>query len=328
VTRLLFIQAKNRGYFRLTLLTSLLAFAWILLGVYIQTTGSALACPDWPQCFGFFTAPHTQLQMQLATERFPHTAINQHHIWLEVIYRYLSVAVLGGIILLTITAAKLWEELSAYTLFICFCLLILASGEITLRLHTVAENQQPLFLLAHALIAFATVSLLWWLNRITNPNSSMAQQSYSGLKPWAWLSLLLVIQVVLSLAVNISYVSSACSHLAFCANALTSLVQNLHHNTPLHWLFSQKTLDLLAFASLGYICLFSSLQTTNRQINHLAFFMLFLIAADIVLVKLSTTGMSPTTTILCQTTIATFLLMSMISLMIHVYRTPHHYWSH
>jgi heme A synthase len=326
VTRLLFAQAKNHGYFSLTLLTSLLAFAWILLGVYIQITGSALACPDWPQCFGFFISPHTTPQLQLAAERFPHTAISIHNTWLEMIYRYLSVAVLGCIIFLTLMAATLWDELSSYTFFICFCLLLLASGEITLRLHTVLQNQQPLFLLSHGLIAFAAIGLLWWLNRITHPTPSSHQQHNQDMKPWACLSLLLVIQVIISIAINLSYTSESCTHLAFCANKINLLFQYSGHNKLLQTLLTQKTLDLIGFISLGYLCVFSALQLLNRQINHLAFFILVLIAADIALVKSTTTGFNITVSILCQTAIAIFLLLATISLIIHVYRKPRHYW--
>jgi heme A synthase len=332
VSRLLFIQAKHRGFFRLTLLTTFLAFLWIILGVYIQTTNSAPGCPDWPQCFGFFTAPHTTLQLQLAAERFPHTAIALHSVELELAYRYLSVAVLTCIILLTLNAARLWNELPANSFLICCGLIGLSSAEITLRMHAVMQNQQPQFLLSHALIAFGIVSLLWWLNRITHPNAqSTSNQAYQNIRPWAWLSLLLVFQVILSITINISYVNTLCQHFAFCSSALTSLFHvntlNLGNHTFLQTLISQKTLNIIAFLSLGYLCLFSALLLLDRQINHLAFFILTSVITEIILVNPKFAGINITVLTLCQTGIAACLLMAMISLLIHIHRTPHHYWS-
>jgi heme A synthase len=332
VSRLLFIQAKHRGFFRLTLWTTFMAFLWIILGVYIQKTGSALACPDWPQCFGLFTAPHTTLQLQLAAERFPHTAITLHNIELQVAYRYLSVAVLACIVLLTLNAARLWNELPANSFLICCGLIGLSSTEITLRMHTVIQNQQPLFLLSHALIAFGIVSLLWWLNRITHPDAQpTSNQSYQNIRPWAWLSLLLVFQVILSIAINISYVNSLCQHFAFCSDALTTLLHvntlNLDNHTLLQTLISQKMLNIIAFLSLGYLCLFSALLMMDRQINHLAFFILTLVITEIILVSPKFAGINLTLFTLCQTGIAACLLMAIISLLIHIHRTPHHYWS-
>jgi heme A synthase len=332
LSRLLFIQAKNPGFFRLSLLTTFLALLWIILGVYIQTSGSAPGCPDWPQCFGFFTAPHTALQLQLAAKRFPHTVIALHNIEFEVAYRYLSAALLTCIILLTLSATKLWNELTANAFLICCGLIGLSSAEITLRMHSVMQNQQPLFLLNHALIAFGIVSLLWWLNRITQPDAqSTSHQPYQNIRPWAWLSLALVFQIVLSIAINISYVNSLCQHFAFCSNALTSLLHlnpvKLDNNALLQTLISQKTLNMIAFLSLGYLCLFSALLTLHRQINHLAFFILTLVITEIILVSPKFAGINLTVLTLCQTGIAACLLMAMISLLIHVYRTPHHYWS-
>jgi heme A synthase len=331
VSRLLFIQAKNHGFYRLTLLTTLLAFLWIILSVYIHATGSAPGCPDWPQCFGFFTTPDTQLQLQLAREHFPHTAITLHSIELEVAYRYLSVAVLACIILLTLSAAKLWSELPANSFLICCGLIALSSSEITLRMFSVVQNQQPLFLLTHVLIAFGTVSLLWWLNRITHPNAQISSQPYQSIRPWAWISLLLVFQIVLSITINLSYANSLCQHFAFCSSALTTLLHfntlPLDKNRLLNTLMSQNTLNIIAFLSLGYLCLFSALLMMHRQINHLAFFILTLVITEIILVSPRFAGINLTLLTLCQTGIAACLLMAMISLLIHIYRTPHHYWS-
>jgi hypothetical protein len=194
------------------------------------------------------------------------------------------------------------------------------------------QNQQPLFLLSHALIAFGIVSLLWCLNRITHPDAPISSHRYQHIKPWAWISLLLVFQIVLSITINLSYVNSLCQHFAFCTSALTTLLDfktlPLDNTTFLGTLMAQKTLNIIAFLSLGYLCLFSALLIMDRQINHLAFFIMALVITEILLVSPRFAGINLTVLTLCQTGIAACLLMAMISLLIHVHRKPHHYWSH
>ena len=41
---------------RATLLALALTYALIVLGAWVRATGSGLACPDWPTCYGHLAA--------------------------------------------------------------------------------------------------------------------------------------------------------------------------------------------------------------------------------------------------------------------------------
>ena len=68
MARYWFIASKYKSGSKLALVAFLLAFVVIILGAYTRLTDAGLSCPDWPHCYGFMTAPHTQSQLQSAAQ--------------------------------------------------------------------------------------------------------------------------------------------------------------------------------------------------------------------------------------------------------------------
>src|ERR1700733_6019355 len=89
-TRYWFISTRYRRNSKLTLFTFALAFVVILLGAYTRLTNAGLSCPDWPNCFGYLTAPHTTAQLQDAAHKFPATAVDVKKAWTEMPHRYFA----------------------------------------------------------------------------------------------------------------------------------------------------------------------------------------------------------------------------------------------
>src|SRR5204863_5742155 len=51
------VIARTRALSRLAVSTAVLMFGLIVLGSIVRTTGSGLACPDWPLCHGHLLPP-------------------------------------------------------------------------------------------------------------------------------------------------------------------------------------------------------------------------------------------------------------------------------
>src|SRR5437870_2521865 len=75
---------------KLALLASLLAFVVIVMGAYTRLNNAGLSCPDWPRCYGYLTAPHTQSQITSAVKAFPSVPVDTGRAWIEMRHRYLA----------------------------------------------------------------------------------------------------------------------------------------------------------------------------------------------------------------------------------------------
>ncbi|MDB5883334.1 MAG: cytochrome controlling protein rane protein-like protein [Ramlibacter sp.] len=91
----------------LTLLTLFLTFDLVLFGAFTRLTDSGLGCPDWPGCYGSATAAGAHAQIEQAQAAMPTGPVTHAKAWIEMVHRYLAMAV--GVLIAALAAAA-WSR--------------------------------------------------------------------------------------------------------------------------------------------------------------------------------------------------------------------------
>jgi cytochrome c oxidase assembly protein subunit 15 len=89
----------------LTVLTLFLTFDLVVFGAFTRLTDSGLGCPDWPGCYGEAHPFAASEQIAAAEAAQPSGPVTQHKAWIEMVHRYLAMAV--GAVILVIAAMSL-----------------------------------------------------------------------------------------------------------------------------------------------------------------------------------------------------------------------------
>jgi cytochrome c oxidase assembly protein subunit 15 len=88
----------------LTLLTLFLTFDLVLFGAFTRLTDAGLGCPDWPGCYGSASPSGAQVQIAKAQAEMPTGPVTHGKAWIEMVHRYLAMAV--GALIVTLAAAS------------------------------------------------------------------------------------------------------------------------------------------------------------------------------------------------------------------------------
>src|SRR3954467_6823353 len=104
VLPLLSIYAKDaRDKFRkLVWVTLFFTLDLIMFGSFTRLTGSGLGCPDWPGCYGTALPLLAQVQIHAAEIAIPYGPVTLSKAWIEMIHRYLALAV--GVLVIVLMA--------------------------------------------------------------------------------------------------------------------------------------------------------------------------------------------------------------------------------
>ena len=91
----------------LTALTLFLTFDLIVFGAFTRLTDSGLGCPDWPGCYGEAHPLAAHDEIQAAQAAMPTGPVTVAKAWIEMVHRYLAMAV--GL-LIVIAAWQGWRQ--------------------------------------------------------------------------------------------------------------------------------------------------------------------------------------------------------------------------
>jgi heme a synthase len=146
---------------RATLVALALTYTLIVLGAWVRATGSGLACPDWPTCYGHL--------LPLPAEIPQGAGYAYHQVMAEWLHRLLAGAILGPLLLvigwLAWRARGHEPRMPAYAGAL-FLLLLIQAG---LGGLTVLDQNSPWSVALHLSAALLLFSVLWLILARTGP---------------------------------------------------------------------------------------------------------------------------------------------------------------
>jgi cytochrome c oxidase assembly protein subunit 15 len=309
-------------------LACVLAFVVILLGAYTRLTNAGLSCPDWPNCYGYLTAPHTPQQVAEATSRYPHTPVETNKAWTEMTHRYLAGT--EGL-LIVVLASSILARRKRYTpamRSLSIALIVWFIVQALLGMFTVTARLSPVVVLSHLLMGLTLLSLLWWITLSLYEKVFSAQTPtmrlmrwikqlavrrthYHAVIPWLYLGLIIILtQITLGGWVSTHSAGLACVDFPYCnGHLMPPLTWNLQHDLiTMHMVHRLGALvTLLYFILLGYWLL------RMPVLRNMGIILLILVALQVTLGILNVIWLRPIIIALCHLAIAILLLLTILT---------------
>ncbi|MGI9288473.1 MAG: COX15/CtaA family protein, partial [Pseudomonadales bacterium] len=214
-------MAAPKPTYRLALISTVFAFAVIMLGAFTRLADAGLGCPDWPGCYGHLLWPETAAEVSAAEALFPDAPVEHDKTWPEMVHRYLA-STLGLLAIVLLIGA--WRHRSvAQPLKLPLLLLGIVILQGMFGMWTVTLKLWPQVVTAHLLGGFTTAALFGLLTlRLRNVNwrgDSVTINTLRKFKPLVLLCLLVVfLQVTLGGWTTSNYAAVACPDFPTCQN--------------------------------------------------------------------------------------------------------------
>lgn len=208
-------QDSNK-YKKLIAVTVFLTFDLIVFGGFTRLTDSGLGCPDWPGCYSEMNPLLAHDEIKAAEAILPNGPVTVAKAWIEMIHRYLAMAV--GMLIVSQMALAWWQRQQRQHspwlptfLFFFVCLQgAFGAWTVTLKL-------QPVIVTTHLLLGLGLLALLVW-------SLEREQQVVVALKSYPrklrWMAILafalLWVQIALGGWVSTNYAALACSGYPSC----------------------------------------------------------------------------------------------------------------
>lgn len=207
----------------LTVITLFITFDLVLFGAFTRLTDSGLGCPDWPGCYGHASPMGAQTAIAAEQMQMPEGPVTHSKAWIEMIHRYMAMAVGGLILTLTAFAClRRWRgDTSVSLLWPSFTLLwVCVQGAFGAL--TVTMKLFPLIVTLHLMGGMVLLALLTMQVQRQRLASERAQAIL--IRPMVYAAtliglLLLTLQVLLGGWVSTNYAVLACNTFPMCQNS-------------------------------------------------------------------------------------------------------------
>lgn len=227
---------------KLAAVTLFLTFDLIVFGAYTRLTDSGLGCPDWPGCYGHANPLLAHADITAAEAAMPSGPVTVFKAWVEMIHRYLAMAVGVLIISLMVVAWRRWwiarkTAISSSTrmqpqgttspwlptFLLAFVCLQGAFGA-----WTVTQKLQPVIVTIHLMLGMGLLGLLAWL-KAQQDVQPLPDVRAAGLRVPAAVALaLLGVQIALGGWVSTNYAALACTDFPLCHGEIIPTMDYTH----------------------------------------------------------------------------------------------------
>lgn len=263
---LVWASSDKRRYRKLIAVTLFLTFDLIVFGAFTRLTDSGLGCPDWPGCYGHANPLQAHAEIVAAQTAMPSGPVTVVKAWIEMIHRYLAMAVGVLIVSLMVLAwRQWWHQRRANTdrpwlatmLFGFVCLQgAFGAWTVTLKL-------QPIIVTIHLMLGLGLLAMLAWLHAQHSQDPQHPQHpsqlvlTNKKAADLRWLALaamvLLTLQIALGGWVSTNYATLACMDFPLCQGVLVPPMDHAAGFTLWRKLGVTATGDYLPFSALTAI---------------------------------------------------------------------------
>jgi len=244
------VSADQNKYRKLVAVTLFLTFDLIMFGAFTRLTDSGLGCPDWPGCYGESNPFLAHAAIKAAEAIMPTGPVSVQKAWIEMVHRYLAMAV-GVLIVAQMIIAwrdrikdrKIHSSPWLPTgLFFFVCLQgAFGAWTVTLKL-------QPVIVTTHLLLGMGLLGLLAWSSAQQSVHQYVANRSLAA--PATIALILLIIQIALGGWVSTNYAALACHDYPLCGGAVIPEMDFEHGFTLWRQLGQKANGEFLPFQAL------------------------------------------------------------------------------
>jgi heme a synthase len=252
------ITSKDSDKYRkLIWVTLFLTMDLIMFGSFTRLTDSGLGCPDWPGCYGQANPVQAHADISAAEAAMPTGPVTVFKAWIEMIHRYIAMAVGVLIIAILVVAWRRWlksgKQLRSYAPALPTWLFLIVLLQGAFGAWTVTMKLQPIIVTGHLLLGLTLLGILTILGSRHQQHPAIDPAAMKLFAPAVTGLVLLVLQIVLGGWVSTNYAVLACTDYPLCHGQLIPPMDFGHGFTLWRELGKTSSGDLLPVEALTAI---------------------------------------------------------------------------
>ncbi|MCU6500952.1 COX15/CtaA family protein [Rugamonas sp. A1-17] len=228
---LVWTSSDANKYRKLVWVSVFLTFDLIVFGAFTRLTDSGLGCPDWPGCYGAANPFLAHEQITAAEALLPTGPVTVFKAWIEMIHRYLAMAI--GVLIVAMMAQSWFQwrksrgARSEYAPWLPTALFLFVCLQGAFGAWTVTLKLQPVIVTTHLLLGMGLLALLAWYggrqNQLIAPVRTVTASppAMRNIRLLAAASaVLLLAQLALGGWTSTNYATLACTDFPLCGGKL------------------------------------------------------------------------------------------------------------